>query len=258
MQSAPPANHTFSLGSLLPASFLNRGDTALELGALDGHAVRVAAYAYAIATTYGLHSKTCERLRLAAAFHDIGKSCLPKSLLDKPSFLTPAERHVVETHTVRGFELLSETNDPALRDAATIALSHHEHLDGSGYPNGLRDSDIPLGVRIVSVADVFDALTTNRSYRDALSEASALRQISGVANHHFDAVVIHALRRLIASNPEMGKQLRWFTRHRKEQLTLHPTRIGESDYWHSDSFVTPWSEPDSLTAITDFWKRRKY
>jgi HD-GYP domain-containing protein (c-di-GMP phosphodiesterase class II) len=258
VQSAPPANHTFSLGNLLPATFLNRGDTALELGALDGHAVRVAAYAYAIATTYGLHPKTCERLRLAAAFHDIGKACLPKSLLNKPSLLTPDERHVVETHTVKGYELLSETNDPALCDAATIALSHHEHLDGSGYPNGLCGSDISLGVRIVSVADVFDALTTNRSYREALSEALALSQLGNVANRHFDPVVIHTLKRLIINNPEMGKQLRWFTRHRKEQLPHHPTYVGESDYWESVSFVTPWSEPDSLTESADFWKRRKY
>lgn len=251
MQSAPATHHNFSLGNLLPPSFLSRGDAAFELGTLDGHAVRVAAYSYAIAMSYGLHPKTCERLRLAAAFHDIGKTCLPKTLLNKPGVLTSDERHLIETHTVKGHDLLYSAGNPLLRDAATVALSHHEYIDGSGYPNGLRGTDIPLGVRIVSVADVFDALTTKRSYRDPISETAALRQISQLAQRRFDPIVILALNRLIAQNPSMGQQLRWFTRSRTEPPQRHPTRVGAHDDWQSSTFVQRWVEAD---ALPDFWQ----
>jgi putative two-component system response regulator len=140
-----------------------------------------------------------EDLYRATPLHDIGKVAIPDAILRKPGPFTREEFEVMKTHTTIGSELLrvAATNLPAasyLNMAASIARHHHERFDGTGYPDGLSNTEIPLPARILCVADVFDALTTKRVYKDAVSVAQATRIILDENGMHFDPVVIEAFR----------------------------------------------------------------
>ena len=116
-------------------------------------------------------------IRETAALHDVGKIVIPDSILRKPGPLTPDEFAIMRTHTTVGAEMFGTvTHSETIAMAATIARSHHERWNGSGYPDGLAGEDIPIAARIVSVADVYDALVTNRPYRDALSHEVAVAE----------------------------------------------------------------------------------
>jgi HD-GYP domain-containing protein (c-di-GMP phosphodiesterase class II) len=199
------------LSSILPLGFLEASFNGWQLGSLGGHALRVAAYTYVIAEQYGLHERVCERFRIAAAFHDIGKLLLPTDLLNKPAPLTPAERCEVENHTRLGYDLLLASKHPSLREAALVAFCHHERIDGSGYPHKRTDQEIPLSARIVGVADVFDALTSQRPYRAAYSEEEALGFLQKGSGSRFDHSVVDALVQTLKTYPKLGERLRWFT-----------------------------------------------
>lgn len=214
--SPPDSPRHWTIGDLLPPHLLTLAARGWELGALGGHALRVAAISYAVARSYGLHERICQRLRHAAAFHDIGKMMLPQALLTKPGGLTPDERQLVQNHTVYGYQLLLRSDEPTLREAAVIAYCHHERVDGRGYPRQRAGGEIPLSARIVSVADVFDALTSDRSYRPALSEARALELLREGHGRHFDAEVVTAFLALLERQPDLGRRLRWFTQRRPE------------------------------------------
>ena len=136
-----------------------------------GHSGRVAEYADRVAVRMGLDASTRHDMRRGALFHDLGKIVIPDAVLRKPGRLTPEEREVIEQHPVVGHELLSPMR--TMRKTLPIVYHHHERLDGSGYPEGISGSAIPASVRIVTVADIFDALTTDRSYRGALTVALA-------------------------------------------------------------------------------------
>lgn len=220
-----PTRH-WTIGDLLPPHLLALAARGWELGALGGHALRVAALSYAVARSYGLHERICRRLRHAAAFHDIGKMMLPAELLTKPGALTPRERQLIQNHTVFGYQLLLRSDEPTLREAAIIAYCHHERVDGRGYPRQRAGSEIPLSARIVSVADVFDALTSDRSYRPALSEARALELLREGSGRHFDAEVVAAFLALLERQPDLGRRLRWLTQRRAEptETLLRHTR----------------------------------
>jgi response regulator RpfG family c-di-GMP phosphodiesterase len=127
-----------------------------------------------------------EEFRLAAALHDVGKIGVPDSILLKPGALTPEEYRALQHHTAIGYQLLAGSTAPVLRMAASIALGHHEWWDGSGYPQGLRGEDIPLEARIVAVTDVFDALTSQRLYRPALSAGDAIEAMIELRGQQFE------------------------------------------------------------------------
>lgn len=156
------------------------------------HIVRVSAYVGLIAEALGHSPAECRQLSLAATMHDVGKIAVPDSILRKPGALTPEERREMEQHAERGQRILGGSASPVMRLAAEIAASHHERWDGAGYPHGLRGEEIPLAGRIVAVADVFDALTTERPYKQAWSPERAQAHMAENAGSHFDPRVVEA------------------------------------------------------------------
>ncbi|MDQ3631807.1 MAG: PAS domain S-box protein, partial [Actinomycetota bacterium] len=129
------------------------------------HIDRVGRYSGLLAQRAGLDPGLWEPIRFASPLHDAGKVAIPDAILLKPGRLTPEERRIMETHAQSGYELLRGSASPVLELAATIAGTHHEKYDGSGYPRGLAGEDIPIAGRIVAIVDVFDALTSDRVYR---------------------------------------------------------------------------------------------
>ena len=162
-----------------------------------GHCERVADYACALAGSLGYAPENLFWFRLGAFLHDVGKLVVPSEILNKTGRLTDEERTVVERHPLAGVELLSETDFP--EDIVPMVRSHHERWDGRGYPDRLSGADIPLAARILCVADVYDALTTDRPYRRAYDRAAALRIMSAEVGRVFDPDVFAAFARLGAT-----------------------------------------------------------
>lgn len=149
-----------------------------------GHSERVTSYAVAIGGRLGLPQCQMDTLRRGGLLHDIGKIGVPPAVLDKAGPLTAAERELIERHPVLGAEILDPIG--TFEDAIPIVRSHHERLDGSGYPDGLAGEEIPYLARVLAVADVFDALTSHRPYRSALTIESAVAIIRHDIGTHFD------------------------------------------------------------------------
>jgi putative two-component system response regulator len=165
------------------------------------HTLRVGRIAGRIAQVLGLAADAHELIGRAAPLHDIGKIGIPDSVLLKQDRLAPAERAVIQSHTIIGADILSGSRFALLQLAEQIALSHHERWDGQGYPHGLAGDTIPLAGRIVAVADVFDALTHDRPYKAAWTVRDALGEIEACAGSQFDPAVVEALLRIA---PELG------------------------------------------------------
>jgi PAS domain S-box-containing protein len=157
------------------------------------HVERMAAIASFLSSRLGLDAEFVDLMRLAAPMHDVGKIGVLAEILRKPGPLTDVERAAMERHTVIGHETLADSESELLRMAATIALTHHERYDGSGYPRGLKGEEIPIEGRITAVADVFDALLTDRCYRPAFSAVEAVAQIEAENGTHFDPRVADLL-----------------------------------------------------------------
>jgi putative two-component system response regulator len=153
------------------------------------HALRIGYTAALLGAQLGVPESTLSQLRRAASLHDIGKIAIPDAIFLKPGPLTAAEFETIKAHTVIGARILSSSQSSLLQLAATIALSHHERWDGSGYPRGLATDKIPLVGRIVAVADVFDALTHDRPYKHASPVSDAVAEILNSAGSHFDPQV---------------------------------------------------------------------
>ncbi|HSK50756.1 MAG TPA: HD domain-containing phosphohydrolase [Solirubrobacterales bacterium] len=168
---------------------------ALELhdGETGQHVNRMAAIAAFLASRVGLDADHVLLLRTAAPMHDVGKVATPDGILQKEGALTPEEREVMERHATVGYEILADSESELLQLAATIALTHHERWDGGGYPRGLAGEEIPIEGRITAVADVFDALLSDRCYRSALSVDDAVQVIREGRGSHFDPQVVDAL-----------------------------------------------------------------
>lgn len=149
------------------------------------HVARMSRYCEIIARECGAGDLS-RVIREASALHDVGKIGIPDHILMKPGPLTPKERSVMQGHAAIGHDILADSGSPLLSLAAEIALTHHEHLNGAGYPNGLSGETIPLAGRIAAIADVFDALTSNRVYGQAFALADAVEIMDGEAGTHFD------------------------------------------------------------------------
>ncbi|MGM8216440.1 HD domain-containing phosphohydrolase [Bacillaceae bacterium W0354] len=156
------------------------------------HVKRVAEYSYIIARQIGLVEEEAELIKMASPMHDIGKVAIPDSILNKPGKLSDDEFKVMETHTTIGYNLLKKSERPILKAAAHIALDHHEKWNGKGYPNGKSGEDIHLYGRITAVADVFDALGSDRIYKKAWELDRILTLFKDERGEHFDPKIVDA------------------------------------------------------------------
>jgi cyclic di-GMP phosphodiesterase len=168
---------------------------ALEMhdGETGQHVNRMAAVAAFLARHVGLDGDRVVLLRTAAPMHDVGKVAIPDDVLQKQGPLTPDEREEMERHATIGYEILADSDSELLQLAATIAFTHHERWDGDGYPQGLAGEAIPIEGRITAVADVFDALLSDRCYRPALPVDEAVDLIRGGRGGQFDPQIVDAL-----------------------------------------------------------------
>jgi len=195
---------------------INRLSAAAEYRDEDAgsHIVRIGLYAAAIARTLGLDADTVDRIRYAAPMHDIGKIGLPDRILLKPGALKPDEWEIMKQHTVIGAGILAGSDRDFIQTAEQIALTHHEKWDGSGYPRELSGEDIPVEGRITAIADVFDALTIKRPYKEALSLRESLAIIESSRGTHFDPDVADAFF-------ETGREILAIkTQHRDQGVSL--------------------------------------
>ena len=160
------------------------------------HTQRVGHTSALVARTLDLSEEDVELIRHAATLHDVGKIAIPDSVLLKPARLTEEEYSLIKTHVRRGAEMLTHSRSPLLQVAERIALTHHEWWDGDGYLEGLRGEEIPLPGRIVAIADVFDALTHDRPYKQAVPVDQALSEIRSLSGRQFDPQVVEAFETL--------------------------------------------------------------
>jgi putative two-component system response regulator len=168
-----------------------------------GHSGRVAEYADRVAARMGLDAAARSDMRRGALFHDLGKIVIPDAILRKPGALTPAERAVIEEHPTVGHELLLPMK--TMRKTLPIVYHHHERLDGSGYPEGASGAAISMSVRIVTIADIFDALTTDRAYRGALTLETAFEILQdGVTRGWWDSDAVDELRGVVDEQGRVG------------------------------------------------------
>ena len=179
------------------------------------HVERMSAYCRMLALRLGISGPRAAVVRTASLLHDIGKLGIPDRILTKPAKLTEGERREMQGHTTLGHTLLSGSSSEVVELAATIALTHHERVDGCGYPHRLRDSEIPLEGRIAAVCDVFDALTSPRPYRQrAFSFEAAIQVMRAERGRAFDPELldtflgsIDEVKRIRAEHPENGNVL---------------------------------------------------
>jgi putative two-component system response regulator len=173
------------------------------------HIRRTGLLSEALALAAGWSASEAERLRMAAPMHDVGKIGIPDSILQKPGPLTPDEFEIMKQHTVIGARMLTGSTSPVLQLAEAIARSHHERWDGKGYPDGLSGHQIPEAARILSVVDVYDAISHDRVYRPAMAEDQVLSTIREGQGSQFDPEIVvtffaayEQLREISASNPD--------------------------------------------------------
>jgi putative nucleotidyltransferase with HDIG domain len=171
----------------------------------SGHSERVTAYALALASAIGLDPVARETLRRGGRLHDIGKVGIPDGLLQKPGPLDPTERALVQGHATIGYEMLSGIS--FLQDALSIIRSHHERWDGGGYPDGLSGERIHLHARLLAVADTYDAITSDRPYRRALTAEEAGQRIRAEAGGQFEPAAVDAFNRCEPQFARIRKEL---------------------------------------------------
>jgi HD-GYP domain-containing protein (c-di-GMP phosphodiesterase class II) len=156
-----------------------------------GHSERVARVSVAIGKRCGMGEAELETLRISALLHDIGKIAIDDSILKKPAALTDEEFEIMKTHPQKGYKIMSQI--PAMKDFLPGMYMHHEMVNGEGYPQGLKGSEIPLQAKIVSVADSFDAMITNRPYQKGMNLEQALDRIRSFVGTRYDGKVVEAL-----------------------------------------------------------------
>ena len=154
------------------------------------HVIRVAEFSKLLAQLYGLENETVELIYKAAPLHDAGKVAIPDHILNKPGKFEPDEWEIMKTHAIEGYKIFSESTRPILKMAAIIAKEHHERWDGKGYPHGLKGDEINIAGRIVILADIFDALTHKRVYKEAWSYEDALEYIKQNSGKIFEPKLV--------------------------------------------------------------------
>jgi putative nucleotidyltransferase with HDIG domain len=192
-------------GTLAPNGYSGVLD---DWGGFDGnHSQAVARLAVELGRRLGVAGEELEHVHLAALLHDIGKIGVPDHILNKGAQLSDTERALVERHSVIGYELVRGL---ALTPVDTYVLHHHERWDGAGYPHGLAGAEIPFGSRLILVADAFDALTSDRSYRRGVSVEAAMQELQAEAGRQFDPLIVSALHDLLSQpQPTPVKEREW-------------------------------------------------
>jgi putative nucleotidyltransferase with HDIG domain len=190
--------------SALPASILETVTSlAYAIDAKDhytqGHSQKVSAYAALLAEAIGMSEVEVEEIRLGAVLHDVGKVGIPEQILNKSGPLNPEEWENMKSHVTYGARLL-EPLEPLAR-IRQMVLHHHEFFDGSGYPNALAGQNIPLGARILTIADSYDTITSDRSYKKGRTAEEALSELERCANSQFDPELIAAFVRAMRQQP---------------------------------------------------------
>jgi len=153
-----------------------------------GHSTRVSRYALAIAMSMGLNHDEITAIRWAGLIHDIGKLMIPRRVLDKNTKLTCREYQMIQRHAKYSISIMKRM--PSLQVLTPLVAAHHEHFDGTGYPSKLKGEQIPLGARIISLCDAFDAMTSNRPYRQPLNFSQACEEIKRQAEKQFDPQIV--------------------------------------------------------------------
>ena len=172
--------------------------------ATEQHMIRLGYMAEKLSALLGEPDEFCYLMRLAAPMHDVGNIGLPEALLKNPSTLNAEERALMNTHTEIGFKILTQADAPLFQLAASIALTHHETFDGTGYPKQLAGHAIPLAGRIVALVDYFDALTMDKPYRASFSDAQAIEMVQAQSGKLFDPDMVN----VFIANIESFIQLR--------------------------------------------------
>ena len=170
------------------------------------HVIRMSNYAYEIALEIGLDKQEAELILNVVPMHDVGKIGIPDAILLKPGKLTPEEWEIMKKHTEYGARIIGDHPSKILKAAKIVALTHHEKWDGTGYPNGLAGEDIPLIGRICAVADVFDALTSKRPYKEAWDIEKAVNLILEEKGKHFDPILVDAFEKVLPSIIKIKEQ----------------------------------------------------
>ena len=186
LQRSASENHELFLGTVKALSAAIDGKDPYT----RGHSERVSRFSVATAQALGLPESEIEQIRISALLHDVGKIGIDDSVLKKPSALTDAEFEIMKTHPQKGYKIMSQI--PAMRDFLPGMYMHHEMINGAGYPQGLRGDEIPMQARIVSVADTFDAMTTERPYQRAMDLEAALTRLKSFVGTRYDARVVAA------------------------------------------------------------------
>ena len=154
------------------------------------HVKRVAGYSKILALAYGMDEAEAEMLKQASPMHDIGKVAIPDAVLNKPGKLNEAEYVIMEQHAQLGYEMLKHSKRPLLLAASTVAYEHHEKYDGTGYPRGIKGEDIHIYGRITAIADVFDALGSDRVYKKAWGDERIFDLLRAESGKHFDPELV--------------------------------------------------------------------
>jgi len=163
---------------------------AFRFGNTGAHVRRIGLYVVRIAEQLGWSGDAIDQLRIAASLHDVGKIGIPDALLQKPGRPTTAEWELIKTHTVLGHSLLGGSGVPLIQMAAQVALHHHEHWNGRGYPRGLKGTEIPVEARIVSIGDVYDGLSHAQAYKPAWPEPDVVRFFLEQRGEQFDPELV--------------------------------------------------------------------
>lgn len=166
----------------------------------SGHSLRVSRFAVLTGRAMGLSDDHLKDIELAGILHDIGKIGVPESILWKPAKLSEEEQKIMSTHPVQSAHIIGELK--GLARTREYVLHHHEYLDGSGYPDGLKGEAIPLGARIILVSDAYDAMTTDRPYRKAIGHEAAIAELRNRSGTQFDGNAVEALIGVIGENRE--------------------------------------------------------
>ena len=241
---------------------------AVELkdGELRPHLERMSRYCGLLAKRAGLDDQHSATIRVASLMHDIGKAGIPDEILKKDGKFKPAEREVAKSHCLIGHTILDGSDSELIRMAATIALTHHEKWDGSGYPRGMSGEGIPLEGRIAAVADAFDALTTDRRYRKAMHLQRAVEVMQEGRGTHFDPRLVDLfldslddVLRIKERHPDVATSLLadfhrleslTFPNHQKWSYLAIPARVAAYEHLRSDcALATERLKKDEVAAM---------